>query len=470
MTRRGPLRRLRSRMRDAEGGQVTVMMGLLMMVGLGFAGLAIDAGNVYLHQKRLKSAVDLALVSAAQKLPNTSTATSDLRGYVNTNWQKTDDGEPATDVTTGCVTSGCLQPDKISASATANVKTTFAKLFGVGNFTVKAKGAACGPCDASPEKFDVMVVLDRSWSMCRDANNNINGAISGPATIGNPHGITCPDLVNAKEGIRALLGPFDPALDRIGFAVLSSGDNVSPFDHTFTYNSQTINYAYPCDAGSPTGTSGKGTFYRSTGDFMDGTAASHDAWVVSPLKFDYKNADKSLNESSQLLSTLSCLRPKGWTPMAPAVKEATDHLLANPRADTKKIMVFMGDGGGNVQPMKRDADGNALTTNSWYTATSGNHLKPCADAVAQAQRAKDNGIDVYTIGYDLNSGASNTCYRGNRPSDSNYVETGINARETLSRMASGSSFFFEKASAGEVGTIFRSIARKIKGNSVRLIE
>jgi hypothetical protein len=204
---------------------------------------------------------------------------------------------------------------------------------------------------------------------------------------------------------------------------------------------------------------------------MDGTPASHDSWLVSPLKNDFKHPAGNLNESSQFLSTLTCTTYKFWTPIAPAIEAATDHLNAEGRPDAGHYIVFMGDGGANSQPMLRDSNGNSQLFQSWYTPSPGNSLRPCHDALGQAQIAKDAGIEIFTIGYDLNASTANTCYQNNRPLDSSHVEPGINARETISGMASpGGEHFFEKATPGEVRTIFEKIGRLITSGGTRLIE
>ena len=206
--------------------------------------------------------------------------------------------------------------------------TFFGKIFGFDNLNVSAQGSACGGCDTSTQKFDVVVVLDRSYSMCLDSNDQYNN---------------CYDLDQAKQGIQALLNFFNPATDRLGLAVLSSGDNVSPFNHTGTYPCDTANLS---DLGG-----GHGPFYGSLGDFMDGTPASHDSWLIAPLSNTFKNADGSINNNSTFVSDLNCLQPKFWTPMAPAVQAATNELITNGRPDARKIIIYMGDGGG-----KRAAD------------------------------------------------------------------------------------------------------------------
>jgi hypothetical protein len=71
-----------------------------------------------------------------------------------------------------------------------------------------------------------------------------------------------------------------------------------------------------------------------------------------------------------------------------AVQARWHNIPRRRRSNTKQVVIHMCDGGANLQPMKRDAAGNATTTQSWYTPTGGNNDKPCHDAVAQANIAE----------------------------------------------------------------------------------
>lgn len=447
-----------ARLRD-ERGVAAPIIALCMIVLLGVAALATDLGFAYLQKRRLQAAVDFALLAGAQKLPNSSSASSDAQSFLNANWkQGGNSGNPSVDSLTTCkfdptnpqqcntgpAACDASGPCQIQLKASAQVPTFFGKIFGLGSINVSAQGSACGPCDSTTQKFDVVVVLDRSYSMCLDSNDAYNN---------------CYDLNQAKQGIQALLNFFNPATDRLGLAVLSSGDNVAPFNHTGTY---------PCDGANVNDGSGHGDFYGTLGDFMDGTPSSHDSWLIAPLAGNFKNADGTINNNSAFVSDLNCLQPKFWTPMAPAVQAATNELIANGRPDARKIIIYMGDGGGNVQPMKRDANGNATTTPSWYTPSAGNNLHPCHDAVGQAAIAKAQGIEVYTIGYDINSSGANTCHINNQPSNPADVEAGIDARSTLQQMASDSSHYYEKPTPGEVYSIFQSIGHQITSSGTRI--
>ena len=335
------------------------------------------------------------------------------------------------EATTGCKVAGCTSPDKVTIDASAEVSTGFARIFGIDNIKVKAHAAACGPCDTSVHKFDVMVVLDRSGSMCTDANGRDNG---------------CADLNGAKDGIRSLLKFFDPSTDRVGLAVLSSGTPSAA--------------GYPCEGPIGSGVAGA--------DFM----AQHGAWVLAPLANDFKKSDGSLNSSSQLVHAVDCLKAKTYTPIAPAIQDATAELQTHGRHDANvtQVMVFLGDGGANVQPMKSDGHGGWQT--SWYHPLVGDasHIQPCHDAVAQAGAAKAAKIDVYVLGYDLNNGTSQTCNRDNHPADNNFKEAGIDATSALSQMASGSDHFFQTATPDQITTIFNKIGHQITSGGSRLVE
>ena len=89
--------------------------------------------------------------------------------------------------------------------------------------------------------------------------------------------------------------------------------------------------------------------------------------------------------------------------------------------------------------------------------------------MAQAARAKTNGIEVFSIGYDLNSSNANRCFIDNDPSNGTQ-ESNIDARSAMQQMATDSDHFYEKASAGEVYTIFNDIGHPITGSGVRLTE
>ncbi|MCW2956163.1 MAG: tad-like Flp pilus-assembly family protein, partial [Thermoleophilia bacterium] len=265
--------------RNGEKAQSAPLIIIMFILLCGFAGLTIDVGYGMLQKRRLQAAVDMGLLSGARVMPNTSDAATVSNSYVRDNFNRSTDQAVAVNTTTGCMVSGCVGHDRLNLVATTNTPTFFARLFGIDQWTVRARGSACGPCDSSPVSYDVIIVLDRSNSMCTTGSGSSNG---------------CSDLANAKEGIRELLQFFDPATDRVGLAVLGSSDTNAcprgntamncpsshgPYSHTtprpgLTWQSDRAYTPPECDGANPSIPSGSGRFYRSNGDFMDGTASN----------------------------------------------------------------------------------------------------------------------------------------------------------------------------------------------------
>jgi len=445
---------------------------ILFVVMCGFVGLTIDVGYGLLEKRRLQAAVDLGLLSGAQELPGRTTAATEARNYTTTNFRLVSDEPITINTSTSCMVQGCSNHDRLTLSASTQTPTFFLSLFGVDSFNVAAQGSACGPCDSSIAFYDVVVVLDRSNSMSDQ------------------------DMVEAKEGVRELLGFFDPDRDRIGLAVLDAADSNGAI---FSGGNRS-----GCTRGGDTGgTSFTSTTYAgsdytgyggSAGAFMDGTAASHDPWLLVALSegTTFKNANGTLNENSTYLNTLDCIDNKGSTPIGPAVLDATNELNSNGRDEARKVIVYFGDGGASSVPHQRqcrsrtsssaswgswracatsDAGGGSNrqwrinSAASWYTWTTGNGDRPCADAIAQSDRAANLGIDVYTIGYGV---STDYCRPGmsNSPAES----PAITQRSAIEQMASSSDKYYQQTARGDIQAIFAAIGREITAGGTRLVD
>lgn len=456
------------RNRRAERGQALPVIILLFVVLCGFVGLTIDVGYGLLQKRRLQAAVDLGVLSGAQELPGASAAADEAEDYTEANFRLVSDTSISVDTSTGCMVHGCGEPDRLTLSASTRTPTFFLGLFGIEEWQVSARGAACGPCDSSVATFDVMVVLDRSGSMSEE------------------------DMDDAREGIRELLEYFDDDRDRVGLTVLESADSAAPF---FDGAGQA-----PCESD---GSSYASTSYLtdayvsyggSAGAFMDGTASSHDDWVVVDLDEggDFKRANGTLNEDADLLDTLDCIQRGGSTPIGPAVREAANELDVNGRADAVKVMVYFGDGGASSMPVERECRSRTssnrpwsswsacATTHaaggsnvqwrvtgdaSWYPWSTGNRDRPCADAVAQAQRADNLGIQVYTIGYGV---STDWCRVG--VTNSPREVPNVRQASTIEDMASDGDMYFDQPERGDITEVFGQIGRDITAGGTRLVE
>ena len=264
-------------------------------------------------------------------------------------------------IVTGCTpTNG--EVNSISVSSTSVVKTVFAKVIGVNSFTVHANATACSPCSVKP--LDIMLVLDRTGSMCQVSNPSGPGVIQDPMVnaidpetgqkYGNPRG--CTDLTNAKNGINTFLSLMRPQFHHVGLAVLPPVADASTQAGRCSIPPSGNNYNY------------------------DNQNA---AYTLVGLSSDY------LNASSSFAQTLSCLPSVGRTAYADAIDSAQKQLATNGRAGVQKVMIFLSDGAANYG-------------GTWHPAGSPYRTSPCRQGITSANLAKNAGTTIYTIGYDLN--------------------------------------------------------------------
>ena len=416
----GLVARIRRRL-SRECGQTIVLVVLALTSLLGMAALAIDVGYAYYVQRSLQASADAAALAGASELPNGPTATAIARTYSASDGQKNARANVpgvSTSVAAKCVSiAPCFPVNAVEVTESVSVPTRFARVLGFDTFDVNVRSTACSPCASRP--LDVMLVLDRTLSMC------LNSA--GTA-------YTCADLDNAKNGLRTFLGYMDPALDKVGLAVFPPATSI----HTRCNTPATPQYV---SGSNPP---------RFTDDSY--TSSSY-PYVVAPLETSYKaNAHAPLNGSSQLVSTIGCVKANGVTSYALALEKAQAELDARGRANVQDVIVFFSDGAANYGP-------------TYYSTTSPYRTQPCHQGVNSASAIKSRGTLIYSIGYDLdaqdvNGGSTfNVCkhYRGQGESPS------ITAYSALQQIASGADAFFNQPDPGELNSIYTRIAGEIAG-------
>lgn len=458
--------RLRSRfstVRD-QSGQALVLTVAFLVVLLGFAGLAVDVGHAYLVQRQLQAGVDAAALAGAQDLPDVGAATDTARDFygptssASPNRLRTVTGFQPSDTTVSikCLTAyGCTgrraKQNGITVSAVANVPTVFARLFGQDSFTVHATSTACSPCSA--KGFDVMIVLDRTGSMCQAPNGSSN----------------CADLNNAKQGIRQFLQAMDPGLDKVGLTVLPPVvDNrdrcAAPYNGTRN--------------GQSGWTSGYGAFWPSwqASRAPVGSALAH--YGVSEPQFDYLTEQPAgsgtwdLNGNSQLVQTVNCVQAGGSTSYGNAMIEAKYYLDqygngttpdGRSRGNAQDVIVFLTDGAPNMQARHGYVQGGInleLYGNTPSQGAPGN--RPCDAGVAASSYVKPSTL-VYTIGFGLLDGGN----QGDCGSNSSW-----NPTSTLAAMATDSGpggTFYPTGSSTDLRTVFDQIANDIRDRAGQLV-
>ena len=394
-----------SRIRD-ERGQVIVFVVIAFVVLVGMIGIVIDIGYAYKTQRDLQAAADAAALAGAQELPDSAAAKTLATQYgaSNAGGNKITKVPVTETITTNCISTipGCNPVNSVAVNETADVPTFFAKVFGLNSFTVHVKATACSPCGSKP--VDVMLVVDRTGSMCQ----NSAGA-NDPA---------CTDLNNAKAGVRTFLNFFDPTIAYVGLAVLPPATSV------------TNRCATP-----------------ATGNYNSVTAA----YTIVPMSHDYKNADGSLNNSSNLLSTLNCIQGAGSTAYANAIEAAQAELDAHGRPKVPDVIVFMSDGAANIGP-------------TYYATTSPYRTQPCHQGITSSNVEKAKGTTLYSIGYAVDDDT------GGCRSYTGAVESpAITINQALQGIASNPGNYFVKPAPGSLQGIYTAIAQDISHGSSSLI-
>jgi Flp pilus assembly protein TadG len=409
---------------------------MLMVVLVAFAGFAVDVGHAYLVQRQLQAGVDAAALSAAQEIPNASAVTTTANAYGPSAGAL---NEPVTvknaqtTVELRCITSapGCSSRfgtfNAVKVSASSAVPTFLARVIGIDSITVRASATACSPCAAKP--LDVMVVLDRTGSMCQKSN----GQSDYPA---------CTDLTNAKEGIRTFLGFMDPAIDSVGLAVFPPAvDRSSLCDRPQNSpNRYGYDLYWPEWITSPTGkTPGIYAIGSPVNDYLVPTGSGNE-----------------LNGASSLIQLLDCTQTNGTTSYSNALLEAQHELAVHGRGDVQDVIIFLSDGAANTTPRFTDP---ALDNAS-------DRLHPCAAGIKAASMVKAQGTIIYSIGYDLNGFGTDyeQCRTNTGQTDS------ITAYDAIRQIASEPDNFYNKPDPGQLNWIFTRIAADISRPSARLID
>jgi putative Flp pilus-assembly TadE/G-like protein/von Willebrand factor type A domain-containing protein len=401
-----------ARFSRGNNGQVAVLVALLLVPLIAITGFVIDVGYAYYAQRSLQSQADAAALAGAQKLPDSSGSVSLARQYGSGTTAKNhskDLGLVVEEVVTRCLSSvpGCDPVNAVVVDETAKVKTLFTRVLGIRSFTVHVRSTACSPCGTRP--LDIMLVLDRTGSMCQDHN-------------GNPQS-GCPDLQHARDGMKTFLGLLNPEADWVGLAVLPPATSVS----NKCTQPQTTNY--------------------------NSTSA---AYTLVPLSKDYSK-DGRLVTTSNLVSTINCQQANGETSYATAIEKAQAELDLHGRPNVRKVIVFFSDGAANRGP-------------SYYPTSSPYRNQPCHQGITSAGTVKGRGTIVYSIGYDLDAinGGANQCRA--QSSTGPLESPAITAYRALQQIASNSQTFYNQPTPGQLNTLFAQVAADIQRGSAGLID
>jgi Putative Flp pilus-assembly TadE/G-like len=377
-----------------EHGQAFALMVVAMIALLGTAAIVMDVGFAWYAKRQVQASADAAALAGAQELPDITSATDTATQYASLN---TPDNlsNVNVSVTTRCSTSAAtwcgagktFQANTIAVTETAKTPTWFANVLGFDHFDVKGVATACQPCSSAP--VDIMLVVDRTGSMCQPTG---------------PNG-ECTDLDNAKEGVQTLLGIMDPNIDTVGLVAFPP------------YNNTGSNPVCSSNTASTNLTINGATVSPSNYD------QANLVYLDDPLGSDFKtSATSALNPASNLVkhmqldsgSTHNCIQSFGSTSYDDALKAGQAELVKDGRPGVPKVLVFMTDGEANQGGYWPGVTGHGLEPDLGDPATSFNmspagsastinpgDAQPCHAAINAATAIKAAGTTVYTIGYDL---------------------------------------------------------------------
>lgn len=198
MSRQMPSRRMPGPRR--QRGAVAVLTALTMIILIGFAGLALDAGIAYGVKAKLNAAVDAASIAAARAVAvgndDNARRANAIAAGTNFFYANMPDNYLRATLTPPVVEAQHLQDGKwvTRVTATATVPTFLMRILSREEYTVTATG------EAVRRDLDMILVLDTSGSLSGVFNQVKSGAIS---------------FINHFAG--------GPGGDRIGLVVFADG-------------------------------------------------------------------------------------------------------------------------------------------------------------------------------------------------------------------------------------------------------
>lgn len=435
---------MRRHRREAQRGQALPLFVIFLLLILSTLALVINGGILRRSEVEQSKALDAGALAGAASLPaNPTLARSEAIRFATLNHpglsastlnvtfrclvgDRNGDGSPdAADIPavcnpgTGarwtCQAGKCVAVcDPFVAGRTCNtivvggiVSTDYelSGVTGVDGQTIALEAAACsGLCGADPQvPLDVAIILDRTGSM-------------SPS-----------DLTNVKNAAQSMLLLFDPALQRVGMAVLG-----------------------------PSQTSAN---CSGTGNARGRAASSGGTWVVVPyptvqsLSNNYLRADGTLNSNSQLVRTIQCLNTSGTgTNLGDPLLAMANTLQARGRVGVSKGIILMTDGAAN-RP-------------NW---------RSCRYANDRATAVKAMGIELYTIGFGV---------AGDRCIDIDGTYRNALASRLLADMATGPTtddgcndaensdgdHYFCEPRSDSLNAVFRAAASQLLQTAARLVD
>ncbi len=414
---------LRKVLKD-EQGQSLVLVTVSMLAFLGVSGISMDLGHAYIARQELQASTNSAALCGATYVSYGDstdasaavTQCSALPGSLNespslTNVQL---ATPAfrclatvTALGTDCVGAGTAYPSGFNSmvvTQSADVKTWFAKMFGVPIFHITATAYASP--GSEPQPLNMAVIIDTTSSMAATISSGTAQATADPQCVGKS------ELACALNGIGILLNSLpSPANAPVA---LFAFPNVTASSAAYDINCG----GTPSELANSTPT--LSTSYGPTG--------SNPTYEIVPFSTDYTNINKAVgtvNKTTNAQITNGCTKTPSGAPagtyLAGAIVAAQSALVAqqvvHPVAVGQNVMVILTDGNVNGSDQYKNVDSSLKMMGSTFsvsassppadvpiTGTSVTYpsgVGGCGQAVQEAQAARASTLQtsIFVLAY-----------------------------------------------------------------------
>jgi Flp pilus assembly protein TadG len=426
-----------------DSGQSLVIFAAGLIVFLGFVAMSVDVGRYMWARTQMQAAVDGASLAGAQSMPNKTVAEEYVHLYMDKN------AATLMKQSTFFKTSVTFPVDSnkgVNVKGEAKVGTWFARFFGIDEWYVTAEGGA------ESQLLDIAVVLDISGSMCYDSYGptESGGGYVGPGRTGTTPNLTSaigagqsgefiinvtttapflapsnlyisggnsgtPYWKYSKSGVRAGIIKINNEIFQITDvpsattlkvkrALKDNYKNVNTVAANHNVGSELWMHRLNCNDAA----------YTTSGPFQPYDAMVDNAqYFVSLFNSGYDRIGLASfstrgtihrNLTSNLANVQSAIDamgvPNGSTNIAHSIAVGRQILDGTgKRSDSIRILVVLTDGDANTWCTPNTYSASAYNGTSCSTSNgSDGDSRAVNHAIAEAQRAANGNITIYTIG------------------------------------------------------------------------
>lgn len=396
------------------------MVALLLPILLGVAGIAIDMGNMYMTHTRLQAAVDAGALAGSLQLPyDPDLSKGIVEQAVNDMVASNMESAEVTAVDAG------TEIRSVEVTARAGVNLLLMGVLGLSDQVVEAHAAA------GFNKLEVVFVIDNSGSMKGTPINMVKEASIALTDLLIPDGAN-PDT---KVGLVAFRGK------------VRLGDNVEGFEPGCYNADGSLNEGIHEDFMDEYWS--LPYYYRSRVQ-LD---TCSDLPTAQALSKDKSRIITAINTQTATGASSGTVIPEGIKWGRHILTPEEPYTQGGDKDDFRKIMILLTDGdtedgecGGQYRAYYRP---NNYWTNAYFG--SGRNDAHCedggvlnADMLAEAQQAKDAGIEIFTI----------------RFGSSDNVDVSL-MKEVASSKPGTEDHYFDAPSVYDIPDIFKQIGKQL---------